>query len=418
MLLTRWHKTLTDHRDSPAIFHGGEALTFGAIAERLATLPTATAPVLATGTALDIVLASLRGWRDDQPVVPVERADGALPALDAIPAGIAHVKLTPGNDGRPRGVWFTAEQLAADADRLVDAMGLDRSTPNLATVSVTHSYGYSSIILPLLLHGIPLQTVEVPFPVVVAAAWKNHDRVVLPAVPSMWRAWHRSGILENAPIALALSAGAPLALELEHAVWDSHGLKLHNFYGASECGGISFDASDTPRGHAADLGSPLPGVDVEVTADGRFLIRSDSVADRYDAARPGEILGEGQFLTPDHGHLADGRLNLDARGGEHINVAGRKLGPGRIEGALKATGLVGTIRVFGLPSPDPERVEEVAALVPTGTDIPALRRAASESLAGWEIPRHWFTSDVPSDFSLPRPEIRKTFSGQTLKTEH
>ncbi len=410
MLLPRWHRTLTDFHDAPAIFHGETVLTFGALAERLAALPPATAPVLAAGSALEIVLATLRGWRDGQPVVPVERADGAMPGLDEIPESIAHIKLTPGNDGRPRGVWFTAAQLAADADRLVAAMDLRRDTPNLATVSLTHSYGYSSIILPLLLHGIPLQTVEVPFPAVVAAAWKNHARVVLPAVPSMWRAWHRSGILEKAPIALALSAGAPLALELEHAVWESHGLKLHNFYGASECGGISFDAGELPRSEASDLGSPLPGVEVEVTGEGRFLIHSDAVAECYDTHRSGEVLGNGRFLTPDHGHLADGRLILDARGGEHINVAGRKLGPGRIETALKATGLITTVRVFGLPSSDPERVEEVAALVPPGTDTAALRRAVSEKIAGWEVPRHWFTSDQPDDFSLKRSDLRKRHS--------
>ena len=410
MLLPRWHRTLTDFHDAPAIFHGETVLTFGALAERLAALPPATAPVLAAGSALEIVLATLRGWRDGQPVVPVERADGAMPGLDEIPESIAHIKLTPGNDGRPRGVWFTAAQLAADADRLVAAMDLRRDTPNLATVSLTHSYGYSSIILPLLLHGIPLQTVEVPFPAVVAAAWKNHARVVLPAVPSMWRAWHRSGILEKAPIALALSAGAPLALELEHAVWESHGLKLHNFYGASECGGISFDADELPRSEASDLGSPLPGVEVEVTGEGRFLIHSDAVAECYDTHRSGEVLGNGRFLTPDHGHLADGRLILDARGGEHINVAGRKLGPGRIETALKATGLITTVRVFGLPSSDPERVEEVAALVPPGTDTAALRRAVSEKIAGWEVPRHWFTSDQPDDFSLKRSDLRKRHS--------
>ncbi|MBB5351414.1 acyl-coenzyme A synthetase/AMP-(fatty) acid ligase [Haloferula luteola] len=413
MLLPRWHQTLTHFRDQPAIFHGEAVLTFADLAAALATQPLASAPVLATGSALEIVLATLRGWRDGQPVVPVERKDGALPELDSLPSQVAHVKLTPGNDGRPRGVWFTAEQLAADADALVEGMGLARHLPNLATVSLTHSYGYSSIILPLLLHGIPLQTVEVPFPAVVAAAWKAHPQVVLPAVPSMWRAWHRSGILEQAPIALALSAGAPLALELEQSIWDRHQLKLRNFYGTSEAGGISFDTSSQPRSHAGDLGTPLPGVQVTLSDDDRFHITSPSVAIGYDHPRPGEKLGNGNFLTPDHGHLTSGRLILDARGGEHINVAGRKLGPGRIEGALQATGLTSHVRVFGLPSSDPERVEEVAALVPSHTDVAALRRAVSSALAGWEIPRHWFTSDQPSDFSLTRAALRARHHPET-----
>ena len=413
MLLPRWHNTLARHGDAIAIHDGGKGVRFAELDAALGRLPTARAPVIATGAPREILLATLRGWRDRQPVVPVERADAALPDLGLITdapnthraGGVAHIKPTPGNDGRPRGVWFTAGQIAADADRIAAAMGLDPRIPNLATVSLTHSYGYSSIILPLLLHGIPLQVVEVPFPAALEAAWRPHQQVVVPAVPSMWRAWFRSGILAQAPIALAVSAGAPLALDLEAAVWESHRLKIHNFYGASECGGISFDASTLPRSSAADLGSPLPGVEVTLSEDGRFLVRSDSVAVAYDQPRPGEVLGASTFLTADHGRLEAGRLMMDTRGGDHINVAGRKLGPGRIEAALKATGLVDRIRVFGIPSHDPERVEEVAALVPQGTDSLSLRRAAAAALAPWEIPRHWFESRAEAEFLASRQEL-------------
>ena len=410
MLLPRWHQTLHRHGDSIAIHHRGGSIRFAEIDAALARLPRATAPVVATGSALDIVLATLRAWRDGQPLIPVERPDAALPDLSAFTTHhsapeIAHIKLTPGNDGRPRGVWFTATQIAADADRIVAAMGLNHRTPNLATLSLTHSYGFSSIILPLLLHGVPLQCVEVPFPAAITAAWQGHESVVLPAVPSMWRAWHRSGILRDAPIALALSAGAPLALELETAIWEQHQLKLHNFYGCSECGAISFDASPTPRQSAADLGTPLPGVIVEIDSAGRFLVHSDAVATGYDQPRDGEMLGDSRFLTSDHGSIESGRLIMATRGGDHINVAGRKLGPGRIEAALVATGHVSRVRVFGMPSSDPERVEEVAAIVPPGTDSAALRQAAMATLATWEIPRHWFPARDDSDFDLPRPAL-------------
>jgi len=40
---------------------------------------------------------------------------------------------------------------------------------------------------------------------------------------------------------------APLPLSLECAVFEQHGLKIHNFYGTTECGGIAVDASATPR---------------------------------------------------------------------------------------------------------------------------------------------------------------------------
>lgn len=405
MLLPRWHITLEKFRDRPAIFDGGCVHSFSDIADALAALPRADSPIAACGSALEIALATLQGWRDGQAVLPLEKP--GLPALDAIPEGIALLKLTPGNEGEPRTVRFTADQIAADADRLVAAMGLTPAVPNLATISLSHSYGYSSVILPLLLYGVPIQTVAIPFPAVVTAAWNDHPKVVVPAVPSMWRAWHRSGILKEAPIGLAVSAGAPLSLELETAVWNDCGLKIHNFYGASECGGISYDASESPRSHPDDLGEALAGVRVELDPDGRFVVRSSSVATGYDVARIDEVLGDGIFLTPDYGHLDGARLLLDARGGDCINVAGRKLGPGRVEAVLRATGLVENVRVFGIPSSDAERVDEVAALVKTNASIPSLAKAVADTLAGWEIPRHWITDAEADDWLLTRESLRK-----------
>ena len=338
MLYSRWQDILGKYRDRIAIIDGDSHWTFGDLAGRLEAMPQTIHPVVARGGVPEVAVAVLRGWRDGQAVLPLEK-DAPEPELPAVfPDATAHLKLTPGIAGMPRAVFFSAEQIAADADRLVSAMGLCHEIPNLAAASVTHSYGFSSIVLPLLLHGVPVHAVEVPFPRVVADALAAHDGVVLPAVPSMWKAWHRSGILNGAKIALAVSAGSPLSLELETAVFESCGLKLHNFYGASECGGISFDASEAPRTSAADLGSPLDGVDVSVHESGRFLVASSSVALGYEAARDGELLGSGQFLTQDYGRIGNGRLLLESSGAESINVAGRKIGPAKIEAALMATG--------------------------------------------------------------------------------
>jgi len=408
MLFPRWQETLSRFRSSPALFEGSQVLRFSDLAERLAARPAADAPVIARGSATDIAVATLQGWRDGQAVLPLE-AGAALPELpDRMPSGTAHLKLTPGIEGRPRAVFFNTDQLVADADRIVAAMGLRPSIPNLAAISLTHSYGFSSILLPLLLHGVPVHAVEVPFPKVMADAIDSHDSVVLPAVPSMWRAWHRAGFLRQDKIALAVSAGAPLSMELEQAVFESHGLKLHNFYGASECGGISFDASETPRTRACDLGTPLDGVAVTLEGSGRFQIASSSVALGYETARDGEHLGDGRFLTQDHGRIEHGRLLLDSSAAESINVAGRKIGPAKIEAVLMATGLLERARVFGVASLDPERVEEIAALVRLkSATLDELRQAATQALAGWEMPRHWIADADEATWSLNRAELKK-----------
>lgn len=394
MLYPRWIETSKRFAKKPALIDGatGEMWTFGDLAARASTAPRADGPVVARSGSTGFFVNILRAWRDGQPVILVER-DAAEPVLHSTPPeGTLLVKHTPGAAGIPRGIFFDGPRIAADADRLVSAMGLTPTIPNLGVISLSHSYGFSNIVLPLLLHGVPVHLLPVPFPRMLLEAFHQHDSLALPAVPSMWRAWHRAGILKNAPIHLALSAGAPLALELEHAVFGQTNLKIRNFYGASECGGISYDATDEPRDSAEDAGRPLDGVSVSVSTDGRLLVTSDSVALGYDERRRSDSDQSGGYLTHDLGHLDErGHVRLRSTIGGAINVAGRKISPAKVEAALMATGLLASARVKGIPSRDPERFEEISASVSLSGDatLEKLKQAAPAHLANWELPRHW-----------------------------
>ena len=390
----RWLEISRRHAARPAIFDGDRVLTFAALAAAVSHAPPATAPVIARGGGLEFFVEILRAWRDGQAVIPVER-DAPEPVLHRPPpAGTCLVKYTPGASGIPRGIFLNAAQVAADGDRIVGAMGLTPATPNLAVISLAHSYGFSNVVLPLVMHGVPVHLAPVPFPRMIEEIFKQHPALVVPAVPSMWRAWHRAGILKGAPISLALSAGAPLALALENDVFAASGLKIRNFYGASECGGISFDTTGTPRDSAGEVGTPLPGVQVSIGRDGRLLVESSSVATGYDDPREDDLLENGAYLTRDLGFLdAAGKIHLTGTLGGAINVAGRKVSPAKVEAALLSTGLLRRVKVFGIPSNDPERFEEIVALVEpqSGISLDDLKAAAAGKLQNWELPRHWRT---------------------------
>lgn len=410
MLYLRWLETARRFADSPALFDGGGVMTFAELAAAAKNAPRADEAVIARTGGRGFFVEILRAWRDGRAVIPVEH-DAPAPVLRRPPdKGTRLVKYTPGASGIPRGIFLNAAQVIADADRLVAAMRLTPDTPNLAVVSLSHSYGFCNVVLPMLLHGVPMRLLSLPFPRVVEEAFHQHAALVLPAVPSMWRAWQRAGILKDAPLRLALSAGAPLALALERQVFEESGLKIHNFYGASECGGIAFDTSETPRESAEIVGSPLPGVRVDVARDGRLQVTSDAVADAYDAPRGDDVLGNGVYLTRDLGFSdPQGLIHLSGTTGGAINVAGRKISPAKVEAAIMATGQVVRVRVLGIPSSDPERFEEIAALVevPAGVTPAALKSAVAERLQLWEVPRHWrFDHD---DWALGAAELRKWF---------
>ena len=392
MLYLRWLETSRSFADHPAILDGDGVTTFAGLAAAVEAAPKAPIPVIARTGDLRFFIDILRAWRDGVAVIPVER-DAPDPILHRPPpAETRLIKYTPGASGIPRAIFLNDTQVIADAARIVGAMGLSPDVPNLAVVSLAHSYGFCNVVLPLLLHGIPARLLPLPFPRVMEHAFRQHDAVVLPAVPSMWRAWQRAGILTDSPVRLAISAGAPLALDLEQRVFEETGLKIHNFYGASECGGIAFDATDTPRESASIVGIPLPGVTVDIGRDGRLRVTSDAVAMGYDAPRGDDLLGGGVYLTRDLGLTdASGIIHLTGTTGGAINVAGRKISPAKVEAAIMATGLVLRVKVLGIPSADPERFEEIAALVELADGVSAavLKSALTERLPLWEIPRHW-----------------------------
>ncbi len=344
------------------------------------------------GRGLEFILELLRGWRAGSVICPLDTGQ-PIPEIPPLPRGIVHLKLTSGTTGAGKVVAFTADQLAADVDQLVPAMDLHRGSPNVAVLSLAHSYGFSSLVLPLLLHGIPLVLAESALPAAVAAAVAAHPPVTLPAVPALWRTWHEAGAIPSG-LHRAISAGAPLPLGLEQAVHADCGVKLHNFLGASECGGIAYDASSTPRADAAYVGAAIPGLRLATSEAGRLVVRGASVGTGYWPASDSaaETFGGGRLETAD---LADvdehGGVWLRGRSGDVINVAGRKVVPEVIERLLLTHPAVADCLVVGVPDRE-HRGEYVGVAVVRRAEVSevSLRDFLLTQGPDWQVPRRWW----------------------------
>ncbi len=343
-----------------------------------------------TGNSSDFILATLQAWQCGQIVCPLE-AGQAAPVAPAPPAGIVHLKTTSASTGPARIVLFTAEQLAADADNIVSTMGLRPDWPNLAAISLAHSYGFSSLVLPLLLHGIPLILAPSPLPESIRLACEQFAAVTLPGVPALWKVWLEAGVLGDR-VRLAISAGAPLSVALEQAVFAAHGIKAHNFYGSSECGGIAYDDSTEPRTDNALIGRSMDNVALSVGDGGCLEVRGPAVGSGYWPG-PSDSLGNGVFQTADLTELIENRVFLRGRAGDVINVAGRKLHPETVERALEQLAAVRRCVVFGLP--DADRSEKVIAVVSLRENqtLDVLRQYLQATLPAWQIPKDWWITD-------------------------
>lgn len=395
MLYERWQKVVQERRNEIALrdLASGRCWTFSQLdREAENPLPGNPAMVYPQGNSPEFVIGVLRGWRARAVVCPLE-AHHQPPAVFPPAPSCCHLKTMPVDTGVPRAVAFTEEQLAADAENIVTTMGLRPDWPNLGVISPAYSYGFSSLVLPLLLHGIPLFLVPSPLPVALRCAAHANWNLTVAAVPTLWHAWHKAGaILRN--VRLAISAGAPLPLELERAVFGEHGVKIHNFYGSTECGGIAYDATTTPRADESSVGRPLKNVNVEINRDGSLLVRSRAVGETY-WPEPEDFLGGGIFRTCDLAELKDGEIFLRGRTNDQINVAGRKVSPVIIEQALREHETVAECLVFGVPGVNADRIDLIVACVTANRRgaKDELKQFLLQKLPAWQVPREWWFVD-------------------------
>lgn len=410
MLYDRWRAVAAEQRGDWALrdLASRREWTFG---ELLAWGDACEAPaseiVFPKGNGSEFIFELLRAWRHDRVACPLE-ADQQEPAIPRpFPRNIVHLKRTSATTGAARFVAFTAWQLAADPANIIATMGLRREWPNLGAISLAHSYGFSNLVLPLLLHGIPLALIGSPLPEAVRRAGEEEQSVTLAGVPALWRVWHDGGAL-TPKIKRAISAAAPLPLQLERAVFESAGIKLHNFMGASESGGIAYDRSEIPREDASMVGSAMEGVSLCVT-NNLLEVRSSAVAETY---LPGasENLGNGMFRTSDLAELRDGKLFVVGRASDVIQTAGRKVAPEEIERVLAGHPGVRECLVFDAPVGAENRI--IAVLAGEAAALGEIKTAAGEKLPAWQLPREWlFVESLAANQrgKVSRAEWRRRF---------
>jgi acyl-coenzyme A synthetase/AMP-(fatty) acid ligase len=410
----RWQRILSAKGDDIALRHPVGSLTFRELEARARRLPPQSCPrlgayYLAQGDAQEVIIALLAGFLHCRPVQVVEKDRTRRVPACRVPRGTALVKQTVGSSGRRRCQFFSLAQIIADVDRLHQALRINECEIAVAALSVTHSFGLTTTLLQTLLHGLPVHWLPTPFPMGLGEALAAHKRIFLPGVPAMWKAWLMAG-LDLSQVTLAVSAGSALSLGIENQLQEKMGLKLHNLYGTSECGAISYDFTETPRPDAASIGTLLPGVSAAIGPQGRLLVRSNAVGLGYDETLPGEVFSSGQHLTWDRVEMRHHSLLFQDCLGEGINVASRKLSPYEIAEKIRAATGVRHIRIHGATSRDPERVQDVVACLdlPEGQLTHAFKAAACRGLAPWEVPRQWRSEKPPrenrSHAAEPQPD--------------
>ncbi len=313
------------------------------------------------------------------------------------------VKVTSGSSAVPKAIECRAEHLLADGRQVIETMGLRAQDTNLAAIPLGHSYGLGNLVLPLILQGTALVCAGEYTPRQLLEWIERYRVTVFPAVPALLR------VLAELPPKLAhaasrdgslrtvISAGAMLAPAVAQAFFARYGVKIHNFYGSSETGGICYDRTGSASLTGRSVGKPLAGVTVTVKA-GRITVASPAVATR-----------SGRWRIPDIGEWnGRGELVLLGRFGQGANIGGKKVHPMEVERVLRALPGITDATVWLWQS---QGRDLLAAGVETTHSRAEVELALAARLPAWKLPKAYVIAR-----ELPRT-VRGKIDLQALKRQ-
>lgn len=434
-LLQAWERTLARKSRAPAVFHPDASVsrTFADIeagsleyAQQLDRYHSGTVLGVQIGNHPDWPALLLACLRQGVVVLPLEQSislaqrDTALQICQA--AAIATLsgsgtniefvccqrhgekqwgerqpsllKLTSGTTAAPRAVRFRSEQLVADCQQICATMQITEDDVNFGVIPVSHSYGFSNLITPLLVQGVPLVLSRDRLPRAVFDDIARSGATVFPGMPLFYQTFCEMSEVPPLPnLRLCISAGAPLNVGLAKRFYDKFNLSLHSFYGSSECGGICYDRDGTlfEEGY---VGPSLDNVQVELVdgeqAPTQVRVRSAAVGDGYFPEPDEAKLGGGVFVPDDLLVRSGSGLRIVGRSSDIINVAGKKVNPAEIEEQLLRFEGVRSAVAFGRKSG--QRNEEIVACVVADAQMTEadLLEFCRSRLSGWQVPRRIF----------------------------
>ena len=310
------------------------------------------------------------------------------------------LKLTSGTTAAPRAIRFRSHQLLADGTQICDTMGISNADLNFGVIPISHSYGFSNLLTPLISHGVPMVVSRDRTPRAILADLARSNATVFPGMPVFYQAFCEMEHVPALPkLRLCISAGASLPRAVAEKFREKFNLSIRSFYGASECGGICYDR-ETTNEEEGFVGQPMKGVNVEMVdpsaPPSQIRVHSAAVADGYFPEPDDQKLGDGIFVPDDLLARDDSGFKIVGRISDVINVAGKKVNPAEVEAHLQRFTGVRQAVVFGRPAGAGLRNEEVAACVVASPDVTEsdLLRFCRTALSAWQVPKRIVVVDA------------------------
>jgi long-chain acyl-CoA synthetase len=341
-------------------------------------------------------------------------ADSRREIVDRDPEDTAVILYTSGTTGTPKGAELTHHNLTRNCEITRSNFGLGEDAVALGALPLFHSFGQTCALNATIASGGTLSLIP-RFDPGKALEIIERDRVNLfEGVPTMYNAilqHPERDRFDTSSLALCVSGGSAMPVELLRGFEDAFGCKVLEGYGLSESSPVaSFNPRDRER-KPGSIGVPIRGVEMKVVDDdghevprgeiGEIVIRGHNVMKGYwnKPEATAETLRDGWLHTGDMARIdEDGYFFIVDRKKDMIIRGGYNVYPREIEEVLYEHPDVVEAAVVGIPHD--ELGEEVGAAVTLKEGATTTPQELSEfvkgQVAAYKYPRRmWLVGELP-----------------------
>ena len=326
---------------------------------------------------------------------------------------VALLAFTSGTTGKPKGVPLTHGQLLSSIRAAMLAWRWSSADTLVHALPLFHQHGLSGIHASLVAGSSAVILAKFDPERLIATAAREQATIMF-AVPSIHQRLvaldaERLAVLRS--LRLITSGSAPLPASVARAFEEKVGTLPLERYGLTETG-LNLSNSYAGERVLGTVGSPLPGVEVDLTdprgrpvgvgEEGEIVLRGPQIFDGYlddPAATDAAFWAEGWFRTGDLGRWdCEGRLTITGRLKDLVITGGMNVTPTEVEGVVELLPGVREAAVAGLPSET--WGEEVAAwVVPDvagAVDAEQVITHCRRHLAAYKCPKQvFFVEELP-----------------------
>jgi long-chain acyl-CoA synthetase len=217
-----------------------------------------------------------------------------------------------------------------------------------------------------------------------------------------------------------IHAAAPCPPDVKRAMIAWWGPVIHEFYGSTESGALTFANSEDALKKPGTVGRAYPGAELRRVGEDGEVVQQGQIGEIYSRIsgnpdftyqnkpeKRAEIERDGFITSGDVGYVdPDGYVFLCDRKRDMVISGGVNIYPAEIEAALHAVAGVHDCAVFGVP--DEEFGEALMAIVEPQDgmtlDLAAVRAQLRTQLADYKVPKH-----IEIQTGLPREDSGKIF---------